>query len=304
MNTPSRHNSRPSLIVSLLAIAAISTGCGGDPAPSAPDSVPGTDTAAIGTNGAAVTKAQFNRFLDAQVNGTSPIGGSIGGSIPLDPPGFGRCKAALAANAAKNKQAKPTSAQLAAGCKSQYEQTRAAVQSQLISYQWLLQEAKEAGIKVEPKEVDQTLAQYVTASAGPKATAKAANAAFAQRLRKSGMTKADVQLQLEAQIAQQKLSTKNQEEAEEPSTDEAKSFYEKNKSLFIAANGKQAPPFDRIEEQVKSQLKSTRLQVKQVEFQNDLQKKWRAATLCAKGFVVAQCSNGPKLADLVPPKVD
>ena len=287
-------------MASLLTAAVISIGCG-DSSPSAPASVPSGDTAAIGTDGAVVSKAQFNRFLEAQISGTSPIGGSIGGSIPLDPPAFTRCKAALAANARKNKQPQPTGTQLAAGCKSQYAQTRAAVQSQLISYQWLLQAAKEAGVKVDPKEIDQTLSQYITASAGAKASAKAA---FDQRLAKSGMTKDDVRLQLEAQIAQQKLSTKDQEEAEEPSTDEAKAFYAKNKSLFIPANGKQAPPFARIEEQVKSQLKSTRLQVKQVEFQNTLQRKWRAATLCAKGFIVAQCSNGPKLADLVPPQVD
>ncbi|MEI6447167.1 MAG: SurA N-terminal domain-containing protein [Actinomycetes bacterium] len=303
MDTAASHGPRPSLIVSLLAIAAIATGCG-DSAPAAPESVPGTDTAAIGTAGATVTKAQFNRFLMAQIRGTSPIGGSIGGSIPLDPPGFARCKAALAANAAKNKQPQPAAAQLTAGCKSQYEQTRSAVQSQLISYQWLLQEAKQEGIKIDPTEVDQTLSQYVTASAGAKASATTAKAAFEQRLGKSGMTRADVQLQIKAQIAQQKLSSKEQAESEEPSTDEAKAFYKKNRGLFITSNGKKAPPFDRIEEQVKSQLKSTRLQVKQVAFQNDLQREWRAATLCAKGFVVSQCSNGPKLADLVPPKVD
>ncbi len=212
MNTPSSLTLKSSAMASLLTAAVISIGCG-DSSPSAPTSVPSGDTAAIGTDGAAVSKAQFNRFLEAQIGGTSPIGGSIGGSIPLDPPAFTRCKAALAANARKNKQPQPTGTQLAAGCKSQYAQTRAAVQSQLISYQWLLQAAKEAGVKVDPKEIDQTLSQYITASAGAKASAKAA---FDQRLAKSGMTKDDVRLQLEAQIAQQKLSTKDQEEAEEP----------------------------------------------------------------------------------------
>ena len=275
--------------------------CGGSD-PAKPGSVPTGDIAAIGTGGGAVSKAQFDRFLDAQLSGRSPLGGSIAGAIPLDPPAFSRCSAALAANEARNRQPKSSAATLKASCQAQYRQTRDAVESQLISYQWLVQEAADRGVKTDDAEVRRTLDQYIAAAASANGEkASQAKSAFDRRLKQSGLTLDDVKLQLRAQILQQKMSKEYSESVGEPSSSEAEEFYAKNRSLFATA-GKPAPPFKQIEEQVKTTLRSQKLQGKQVEFQNELQRKWKAATLCAKGYVVAQCSNGPKLPDLVPPK--
>lgn len=285
----------------------VAAGCGGEAAEQPPASVPAGAIAAVGTSESGViTKKTFDRFLQAQIKGTSPLGGSISGGIPIDPPGFTRCKAALTANSVKNRQPKPSAAQAKASCDAQYAQTKAAVESQLISYEWLIQEALSRQIKAAGSEINQTLNQYISvAASGGKPTAAAkAKAAFNSRLKASGLTIDDIKLQLKAQILQQKMSQKDFESIEEPSTDEAESFYNANKDLFKTVPGGKLPEFSKVVEQAKSQLKSRKLQVKQVDFQNSLQKKWRAATLCAKDYIVAQCSNGPKLPDLVPPKID
>ena len=296
------------LTATAIIISVAAVGCGGDDAAEKPPaSVPAGAIAAVGTSKSGViSQKTFNRFLNAQIKGTSPLGGSISGGIPIDPPGFTRCKAAVIANSVKNKQPKPTAAQAKASCDAQYAQTKAAVESQLISYQWLIQESLSRNLKAADSEIDQTLNQYISVAAGggkPTAPAKA-KAAFNSRLKASGLTVDDIKLQLRAQILQQKMSQKDFESIEEPSTDQAESFYNANKDLFRATAGGKLPEFSKVVEQAKSQLKSRQLQVKQVKFQNSLQKKWRAATLCAKDYIVAQCSNGPKLPDLVPPKVD
>ncbi len=261
--TPKHLNKTPLAAVAAASLIAIS-GCGGDSTATPPSSVGKGQIAAVGTDGAGVTKAQFDRFLAAQIAGNGPLGGSISGSIPLDPPTYSRCQAAIAANSAKAKGPKPSASQLKAACAASYKQARDAVEGQLINYQWLIAEGKDKGIELKPAEVNQTLQQFISASAatnGKQAAPAAAKARFDSKLKKSGLTMDDVKLQVQAQIIQQKLAAKAAGDA-----------------------------------------KGKDLAKKQIEFLNGLQKKWRAGTLCLKGFIVAQCNNGPKLADLQPPK--
>jgi len=262
-NTSHYSKTSPLLALATASVIALS-GCGGDSKATPPSSVGSGQIATVGTDGAGVTKAQFDRFLAAQLSGKGPLGGSISGSIPLDPPSFTRCQAAIAANSAKQKGPKPSGAQLKSACAASYSQARAAVESQLINYQWMLAEGKAQGIETKPAEVNQTLQQFVAASAstnGKAAPASAAKARFDSRLKESGLSLDDVKLQVQAQIIQQKLAAKSSGDA-----------------------------------------KGKDLAKKQIEFLNSLQKKWRAGTLCLKGYIVAQCSNGPKLADLQAPK--
>ena len=264
MNITSKHL-KTTPLVALAATSAIAlSACGGDSPATPPASVGSGQIASVGTDGAGVTKAQFDRFLSAQIKGNGPLGGSISGSIPLDPPSYSKCQAAIAANSAKSKAAKPTAAQLKSACAASYQQARDAVESQLINYQWLLAEGKEKGIDLKPGEVNQTLQQFIATSSsvnGKPAPVAAATARFNAKLKASGLTMDDVKLQVQSQIIQQRLAAKASGDA-----------------------------------------KGKDLAKKQIEFLNDLQKKWRAGTLCIKGYIVAQCSNGPKLADLQPPK--
>ena len=219
------------------------------------------------SGGGTVTKARFERFLKAQLSGKSPLGGSIAGSIPIDPPEFKACIAAMEANNSKNKTTKVPAAQLKESCNSQYQQTREAVEGQLITYEWLRADAKQRSASVTPAEVNQLLMQYIN---GLNTTAKARHAArirFNSALRDSGLEAADLKSQLAAQILQQKISAAVVKKAGDP-----------------------------------AKLKPSDMQRIQAELANSIQKRWRAATLCAKGFTVPQCSNGPKLPDLQLPK--
>lgn len=55
------------------------------------------------------------------------------------------------------------------------------------------------------------------------------------------------------------------------------------------------PPFAKVRDQVTQQYATQRAQRAQITFQNELQKTWRPQTLCRKGYIVPQCSNGPEL---------
>jgi len=248
------------------ALSLLAAGCG-DSAPATPASLPAGAIASIGSGGGTVTKARFERFLSSQLSGKSPLGGSIAGSIPIDPPSFRRCAAAIAANNAKSKTPKPPAAQLKASCESQYKQTRDAVEGQLITYQWLIAEAKARSLTASPAEVEQILSQYINASSKTANARQQARLKFNAALKASGLEADDINSQLQAQILQGKISQAAMKEAGDP-----------------------------------SKLKPTEVQRVQIELANSIQRKWRAATLCAKGFTVAQCSNGPRLPDLQLPK--
>ena len=248
------------------ALTLLAAGCG-DSGPAAPSSVPAGAIASIGSGGDTVTKARFERFLSSQLSGKSPLGGSIAGSIPIDPPTFHKCAAALAANDAKNKTPKHSAAELKANCVSQYKQTRDAVEGQLITYQWLIAEAKARSLTASPDEVKQILSQYINAGSVTSKAKRQAQLKFNAALKASGLESGDLNSQLQAQILQGKISQAAIKEAGDP-----------------------------------SKLKPADMQRIQIELANSIQRKWRAATLCAKGFTVAQCSNGPQLPDLKLPK--
>ena len=367
-----------------------------------PASVPENAIAQVGS--VAIPKASFNRLLKSKITGVSPITAKSS-AAQLDAPRFTKCKAslrksALEANAAlpAKQRAKPASdAELLASCKAQLQQLRQATTAQLIQYQWLIQSAAALGISVSDRKVAQTIEQYAAASGAqggkPARSLEVAQARFNAKLRASGLTEADLETQVRAQLVQQGVFEQRAKEYGELSDVDVKEFYENNPQLFgtpsqrsvavvvsadeetakqaaqalekkqpigtvakrystdpnslasggvakvfdapgvypesvrneffaaelreikgpIEADGRwyvfsvlatepaDLPPFAKVKRNAREQAAATRVSRTQIEIQNELQEAWRPNTLCAKAFLVPQCSNGPKLPALPVP---
>jgi hypothetical protein len=234
----------PLRLVACAAIAAGSTtllACGSDdPGSSTPSKVPSTDIATVADQG--IPKDRFDRALQAQIRGVSPLSGGTVGGVVLDAPKFTKCVAALrktVTDQAAKDVAPPSRALLRANCKAQYEQARVATTTALIQEQWLVQQAKADGVVVSDKEVESALDQYV-AVAGmkpggkPLSTAKAEQA-FAKSLAASGLTKDDVRAQLRSQLLQQRLSAAATKPAATPTTAQLQRYLAEHPQQFGTA---------------------------------------------------------------------
>jgi hypothetical protein len=242
-----------------------------------PTSVPAGAVVAAGSS--AISKPAAERTTKARVTGVSPLNGrATPPLVPLDPPSFDACAAAVKAQAKKaarkapkgQKVPIPTADQLLATCKLQYKTTVDSALSTLIQQRWSIDQAAAEGVPVPGDAVDSTLKQY-RAAAGLRSDGRAlppdqAAARFTSLLKRSGLTEGDLRFQLRAQLAQQNL------------------IQERLEALGPAV--------------AKDPGQVSRVQVK---LQNELLATWRPRTLCAKDRLVPQCANGPKAQPLPVP---
>jgi hypothetical protein len=271
----------------VVALAAlVLAGCGGDDgsgktagsgSSGAPKSVPAGAVAIAGDD--AISQAAFTRTAKSRVSGISPLNGrATPPLVPIDPPSYKRCTAALKAQAKKAARAAPKgqkvpvprAQQLLATCKVQYKTAVDGALSTLIQQQWAISEAAAEGVTPADKDVAATLKQYVAAAGlddgGRPLPPDRAEGRYQALLARSGLTAADVQFQLRSQLAQQALIQKR-----------------------LKARGATAAGDPNVVARV------------QVQLQNDLLAKWRPRTLCSKTRLVPQCSNGPKAQPLALP---
>lgn len=290
------------------ALAVALAACGGDDDDPVPEDVPRGAIAIVGET--PIPEERYDRFLTSRTRGISPLTGAASGGIPLDPPAFRRCIAAVRRVNEQGAQSdqrapRPSAEELKQNCQSQYQQAQSGTVTQLVQYEWSVQEAADEDVEVSQEEVDRSYQQYVAAAglgrSGRPAPPEQAERRFAERLKRSGLTEEDLKLELRAQLLQQKLLQERTKDVGDPSTEEARKFHEDNPEQF-AGEGEKRPPFERVEDEAKQKLKSQRVQRAQIQMQNDLQRKWRPLTLCARSHVVPQCSNGPEPAELPLPR--
>jgi hypothetical protein len=293
----------PCLIVAALA------GCGGDDKgdeAATPASVPSGGVAVVGDT--PIEQERFERALRARLRGLSPLTPGARQAPVVDAPGFARCVARLRTEQAAadrkvpagSRPPKPSDAQLEQNCQAQYDQARAATLSTLIQ-----------GLGPCGRPRTPACASTTPRSAGARAVRRRGRPARRPRRagregaralrdarRASGLTEDDVREQLRTQLVQQRLLERRTKDIGPPSDEDARAFYEKNPELF--AGGRK--PFQQVADEAREQLRGRRIQRAQVEFQNELQRRWRPRTRCAEGLVVAQCANGPAPSELPLPE--
>ncbi|MEX2253754.1 MAG: peptidyl-prolyl cis-trans isomerase [Thermoleophilaceae bacterium] len=202
------------LTLPVIAAGAIVAGCGNDVPPNAVAKV----------NDQVITKDEFNRFFATAAKGQSQSQGGAA-SVTPDPPNFTKCIAAGQQQAAPPGTPKPTSEQLKAQCKQQYDATKDQVMQFLIQAEWIQQEAAERDVKVSDAEVKKQFEDQKKQSF-PK------EKDYQKFLKESGMTEADILFQVKLDVLQNKLREKILEGEGKATDEEIQEYYDKNKKRF------------------------------------------------------------------------
>jgi hypothetical protein len=270
---------RPMLLA--LALAAGLGACGGDDGNvggDPPEEVPTGSVVVVEDQ--EIARERFERFLNSRLEGVSPLAPQATGTqVPLDPPDFERCIEELSDQARESRRElprderppPPEDEQLQANCESLHEQARTATLASMTQSVWIEKEAADADVTVSDEEVAQAQQQYVAAAGMQDGQAdddpERAERRFRRLLERSGLTEDDIAWQLRAQLLQQRLIEREIEDVDDPASEQGR----------------------------------RQVQRAQVEFQNELQRRWRPRTLCAEGSEIPQCSNGPEPQELPVP---
>lgn len=190
-NLPSVGRARAGALFAVLFAALVVAGCGSDGGSS--DTVPsgsgGGGAVVVQAGGQPITKEQFDRALQARLTGTSPLSPASSATIALDPPGYRHCVTALRRQLrTAGVSSIPPRATLKANCAAQLRQVRTQVLSTLIQQAWIAQEAKDAEVEAPAASVTGGLAAIEK------------QAGFKQRLKRSGLTLADVRAIVTTQL--------------------------------------------------------------------------------------------------------
>ena len=125
--------------------AAAFVGCGND--------VPAGSVAKVGDE--TIEKSDFDKWMKSAAAGST----QGGQATAPDPPNYTKCVAAKKKQPVPKGSNSPSEAQLKKQCKGEYDQLKGDVMQFLIQAEWVNQEAKEQGIKVSDKEVENRLTE-------------------------------------------------------------------------------------------------------------------------------------------------
>jgi SurA N-terminal domain len=212
------------------------------------------------------------------------------GGIPVDPPGFAGCAAAMARQFSKLKLPKgshvhaPGHAQLVRECRARAAGVKTGVMTQLIQRRWVALEAKAGGISVPASAVDAELVAQRKSLGGA--------AAYARYLARTGQTEPQIRQALELSLLQQKIQQRNLGAPVNVSTQQVAAFFNAHRAEFVLP--KQPHPklstyAARIRLLLASQVRSQRASAAGTAYQ----RRWRAQTICSPGYVVTLCANAP-----------
>jgi len=196
-------------------VAAALAACGG---------VPGNSVARV--DDANIKKSTFDHWLTVAAKSSQPPGAGGQVSVP-DPPDYEKCTAA--ARKALPKPAKgqkpPTPKQLKDQCKQQYEGLRDQVMQFLVNAEWLRGEAADQDVKISDAEITKSYNMQKTQQF-PKP------ADFNNFLKQSGMSVADLRLNVEVTLLSNKLREKITKGKSKVTPAQVATFYNKNKQQF------------------------------------------------------------------------
>jgi foldase protein PrsA len=212
-------NLRLFLAVGAIAVpAAALTACGSD-------SVPGNAVARVDNE--TITNQAFQHWLAVAATSSQQQPGQTGAAQVPKPPDFAACVATKEKTAPKpaKGQPKPTTTQLKAQCKQEYEGLRDQVMQFLISADWIQKEAASQGVKVSDAEVQKQF-QTTKKQSFPKP------ADYTKFLKQSGMTQDDVIFRVKLDRLSTKLREKVTKGKDKVTPAQISAYYNKNKTRF------------------------------------------------------------------------
>jgi len=197
-------------ILSVFAFAS----CGG---------VSSSDVADI--DGTTISKTTFNHWVAVAANSSQdPVAKAAG--VP-DPPNYTKCIASKTSAAGKpvKGQPVPNPATYKTECAQQYTQLKDQVMTFLIRSEWLELEANELGLKVSDATVK---AEFLKA----RKQAFPQDKQYADFLKSSGQTEADLLYRQRSQMLEQKITAQVQKSAKNVTAADISAYYKKNQAQF------------------------------------------------------------------------
>lgn len=218
-----------------------------------------------------ITVRGFRHWMRISLRGEGPT------SAPLDPPHFERCVAAELRMLDEG-EPRPSRRALRLRCRTRYDALRASTMLFLVHAVWTRQETAERGISVTPEQVRRTFERQ-------KRQAFPTERAFRRFLRSSGLKVTDLLQRIEFDILQRRLTRAAVARVPEVTDDEVDRYYARHRRRF-----RDLPPAS-ARRTIRVQLTATRQQRAITRFIVEFRSRYRAITLCAKGYVVDACSN-------------
>ncbi|MEA2169258.1 MAG: foldase protein PrsA, partial [Solirubrobacteraceae bacterium] len=168
-----------------------------------------------------ITKASYDHWYSVLSKG----GGQT--TTPPDPPGYVKCIAAKRAALPKPAKGQPTTtdAQLKTQCDSEYKAIQQQAMQLLISYDWLVGEAKDQGITVTDADVQKQFETQKKASF-PK------EADYQKFLTTSGQSEADILMRVKLDVLSNKIREKITAGTDQVADADITKYYNANKARF------------------------------------------------------------------------
>lgn len=143
------------MLGAIIAVIVGLTACG--------SSIPGDAVVQVG--GSSISKATLDHWTPIEAVLASGYSHNLTQSVPKGvpvPPNYTACIASLGAALLPpgKDQSKPTAAQLRSRCRQRYETLRQHMLGILISFEWLLGESADQGVKVTDAEVEQQFEKF------------------------------------------------------------------------------------------------------------------------------------------------
>lgn len=218
-----------------------------------------------------IAESEFRHWLRVGVRGESP------GSAPLDAPSFDRCIAAEL-RMLPRRAPKPSRRELRVRCRTRYEALRASTMLFLLHDVWVHQETAARGIVLTPEQTRRSLERQ-------KRRAFPIEGAYQEFLRSSGMTEADLLRRVEFDILQRRLTEQAVATVPEVTRADVDRYYARHRRRYRGQSQASA------RRAIRTLLTATREQRAINRFITDFRSRYRAITVCADGYVIAECSN-------------
>ena len=219
-----------------------------------------------------ISKREFRHWLGISVRGEGQ-----GGSAPLDPPGFERCVAGELRMLGEG-EPKPSRRALRLRCRTRYGALRTSTMLFLLHRVWTRQETAARGLAVRPEQVRRALQRQ-------KRQAFPTERAFRRFLRSSGMTEADLLERIEFDMLQSRLTQSAAARVPAVTKGEVDRYYARHRRRYSDLSRASARHAIRV------QLTASRRQRAITRFIEEFRSRYRAVTVCAKGYVIDACSN-------------
>jgi hypothetical protein len=220
-----------------------------------------------------IAKREFRHWLRIAIRGEGPT------SAPLDPPRFERCVAAEL-RMLDEREPTPGRRALRLRCRTRYEALRTSTMLFLVHAVWTRQETEARGMAVTPAQVRRAFERQ-------KRHAFPTERAYREFLRSSGMKEADVLQRTEFDLLQRRLTRAAAANVPEVTEEDVDRYYAQHRRRYRGV-----PPAS-ARGAIRVQLTATRQQRAITRFIVAFRSRYRAVTVCAKGYVIDACSNAP-----------